>query len=103
MTPANSSASGRPLSTDRHVGRFRQLSNKEDQNSMQSSTSDPNVTTLYAHVVLDRSGSMTACADDAVGGYNTYVRNLPANTRVSLTLFDTGGIDLVRDAVAPTA
>ena len=55
----------------------------------------------YAHVVLDRSGSMQSCAADAVGGYNTYVAQLPATACVSLTLFDCGGIDLVRDAVAP--
>ena len=56
---------------------------------------------LYAHVLLDRTASMAACAADAVGGYNTYVTNLPATACVSLTLFDSGGIDLVRDAVAP--
>jgi hypothetical protein len=56
---------------------------------------------LYAHIVLDRSGSMVSCADDAVGGYNTYVASLPEAARVSLTLFDSGGVDLVRDAVAP--
>jgi hypothetical protein len=58
-------------------------------------------TRLYAHVILDRSGSMAACAGDAIGGYSTYVTKLPANARVSLTLFDSGGIDLVRDAVPP--
>lgn len=61
------------------------------------------ISKLYVHVVLDRSGSMAACATDAVGGYNTYVRNLPATARVSLTLFDSGSIDLVRDAVEPAA
>ena len=58
---------------------------------------------LYAHIVLDRSGSMHSCAADAVGGYNEYLAKLPASARVSLTLFDTGGIDLVRDAVEPVA
>lgn len=60
-------------------------------------------TKLYAHVVLDRSGSMHDCAADAVGGYNAYVTKLPTTARVSLTLFDTGGIDLVRDAVEPAS
>jgi len=58
---------------------------------------------LYVHVVLDRSGSMDTCADDAVGGYNTYVAQLPVTARVSLTLFDSEGIDLVRDALEPAA
>jgi hypothetical protein len=69
---------------------------------MTTNTSAP-PTRLYAHVVLDRSGSMRSCADDAVGGYNSYVAQLPATARVSLTLFDTGGIDLVRDAREPAA
>lgn len=56
---------------------------------------------LYAHVVLDRSGSMHSCVSDAVGGYNAYVAQLPPSTRVSLTLFDSAGIELVRDAVEP--
>lgn len=60
-------------------------------------------TKLYAHVVLDRSGSMQACATDTVGGYNTYVAKLPSTARVSLILFDTGGIDLIRDAVEPAS
>ena len=60
-------------------------------------------TRLYVHVVLDRSGSMDTCADDAVGGYNTYVAQLPVTARVSLTLFDSEGIDLVRDALEPAA
>ena len=58
---------------------------------------------LYVHVVLDRSGSMQTCAADAVGGYNTYVAQLPATARVSLTLFDSEGIDLVCDALEPAA
>ena len=58
---------------------------------------------LYVHVVLDRSGSMDTCAADAVGGYNTYVAQLPVTARVSLTLFDSEGIDLVRDALEPAA
>jgi hypothetical protein len=58
---------------------------------------------LYAHVVLDRSGSMEPCADDAVGGYNAYVAKLPRTSLVSLTLFDSEGIDLIRDGVRPGA
>jgi hypothetical protein len=58
---------------------------------------------LYAHVVLDRSGSMQSCASDTVGGYNAYCESLPGSARVSLTTFDSVSIDLVRDAVTPTA
>jgi len=60
----------------------------------------PDGTRLYAHVVLDRSGSMDACAAEAVGGYNAYVAALPEGARVSLTLFDSDGVDLVRDSEA---
>jgi len=50
-------------------------------------TSTTNETSkLYAHVVLDRSGSMQSCADDAVGSYNAYAAKLPEAARVSLTL-----------------
>ena len=61
----------------------------------------PESSKLYAHVVLDRSGSMQSCASDAVGGYNAYAAKLPETARVSLTLFDSEGVDLIRDAVAP--
>ena len=65
-------------------------------------TSTTNETSkLYAHVVLDRSGSMQSCASDAVGGYNAYAAKLPETARVSLTLFDSEGVDLIRDGVAP--
>lgn len=69
--------------------------------SNKPSTSD--ATKLYAHVVLDRSGSMHSCAAEAVSGYNGYVATLPPGARVSLTLFDTEGIDLVRDGVETAA
>mgnify|MGYP000400654260 CR=1 FL=1 len=56
----------------------------------------------YRHLILiaDRSGSMQSCASDAVGGYNAYAAKLPEAARVSLTLFDSEGVDLIRDAVA---
>ena len=60
-------------------------------------------TRLYAHVVLDRSGSMTCCADDAVGGYNSYVAQLHGTSLGSLTRFDSEGVDLIRDGVTPAA
>lgn len=57
--------------------------------------------TLYAHVILDRSGSMAAHARDTVGGYNKYCEGLPGNARISLTIFDTLGCDLIRDNCNP--
>jgi hypothetical protein len=38
----------------------------------------------YAHVVLERSGSMHSCASDNVSGYNTYVAKLPETARVGM-------------------
>lgn len=71
--------------------------------SSNSTSTTPESSRLYAHVVLDRSGSMNSCASDAVGGYNAYVAKLPETARVSLTLFDSEGVDLIRDAVEPAA
>ena len=69
--------------------------------TIHSANTSAHSTRLYAHVLLDRSASMASCADAAVGGYNSYATKLPVAACVSLTLFDSGGIDLVRDAVAP--
>jgi hypothetical protein len=58
---------------------------------------------LYAHVLLDRSGSMESCRDTTIDAFNEYVNGLAKNpdldTRVSLTTFDTESIDLVFDCV----
>lgn len=58
---------------------------------------------LYAHVVLDRSGSMASCRNSTIDAFNEYLTGLAADntlsSRVSLTIFDTGGIDLIRDNV----
>ena len=58
---------------------------------------------LYVHVLLDRSGSMEECRDKTIGAFNEYVNSLrlqsKAGTRLSLTTFDSDGIDLVHDAV----
>jgi hypothetical protein len=62
---------------------------------------------LYVHILLDRSGSMEQCRDVAIGAFNEYVGSLKAKqglgARVSLTLFDDVGIDLVHDAVGAAA
>lgn len=58
---------------------------------------------LYVHILIDRSGSMESCRDTAIGAFNEYVNSLRANealsARISLTLFDDLGIDLVFDRV----
>jgi uncharacterized protein YegL len=58
---------------------------------------------LYVHILLDRSGSMESCRDTAIGAFNEYVSSLRADdglsARISLTLFDDIGIDLVFDRI----
>lgn len=57
---------------------------------------------LYVHVILDRSGSMEQCRDATIKAFNGYVKELAgsaASTRLSLTIFDSDGIDLVIDTL----
>lgn len=58
---------------------------------------------LYVHILLDRSGSMEACRDTTIKAFNDYIAKLKdawrTPARVSLTLFDSESIDLVRVAV----
>lgn len=60
---------------------------------------------LYAHILLDRSGSMEDCRDTTISAFNEYVNSLRTDTeisaRVSLTLFDDQSIDLVFDRQKP--
>lgn len=62
---------------------------------------------LYAHVLLDRSGSMGPIARQTVDAFNEYVNGLAMtdglDARISLTIFDTEGIDLIRDKVPASA
>ena len=53
------------------------------------------------HVVIDRSGSMTAIKDDAIGGFNEFLNNTRGkqNQRWWVWLFDTLGVDLIHDGV----
>lgn len=56
---------------------------------------------LYAHVVLDRSGSMADGRDATISAFNEYVTGLAADAdlsvRLSLTIFDSQSIDLIID------
>ena len=58
---------------------------------------------LYAHVLLDRSGSMETCRDSTIDAFNEYVNSLAkddkVSSRVSLTTFDSESIDLIADNV----
>lgn len=60
---------------------------------------------LHAHILLDRSGSMEECRDATISAINEYVGTLHADpavsARISLTLFDSEGIDLLHDRAKP--
>lgn len=59
---------------------------------------------IHVGVVLDRSGSMEDCRTDAVGAVNSYLRQVKDDKAmqaiVSLIIFDSQGIDVIRDRVA---
>lgn len=58
---------------------------------------------VHIGIVLDRSGSMEDCRTDAVGAVNSYLRQVredaEMDARVSLIIFDSQGIDTIRDRV----
>jgi len=58
---------------------------------------------LHTCIVLDRSGSMESCRSDAVGAVNSFIRQSKstdaASGRLSLIVFDSGSIDVLRDKV----
>lgn len=60
---------------------------------------------LYAHILLDRSGSMEECRESTISAFNEYVNTLGndanVSARISLTFFDSQGIDLVFDRLKP--
>lgn len=55
---------------------------------------------LYAHILLDRSGSMENCRDTTIDAFNEYVMGLrrsdSVDARVSLTIFDSESIDTLQ-------
>lgn len=57
---------------------------------------------LYAHILLDRSGSMESCRDTTIDAFNEYVMGLrrsdSVDARISLTIFDSDGIDSLAHA-----
>lgn len=59
-------------------------------------------TPLYAHILLDRSGSMQSCRETTIDAFNEYVNGLrvsaDVDARLSLTTFDSVGFDAVQHA-----
>ncbi len=56
---------------------------------------------MNVHVVIDRSGSMQGIRDDAIGGFNTFLKDTKGpGQKWWVWLFDTQGIDLIQDGVA---
>ena len=51
------------------------------------------------YCVLDRSGSMTDCLSDTIGGFNTFLKEQDPDTVLSLTLFDNEIKELYKKAV----
>lgn len=58
---------------------------------------------VHIGIVLDRSGSMEDCRADAIGAVNSYLRQVKEDkdleARISLVIFDSQGIDVIRDRV----
>jgi uncharacterized protein YegL len=56
---------------------------------------------LYAHILLDRSGSMASIRPQTIDAVHEYITGLAAaddvDTNISLTIFDSASIDLIRD------
>ena len=61
-----------------------------------------NKSPLYAHILLDRSGSMESCRDITIDAFNEYVMGLrrsdDVDARLSLTIFDSESIDILQHA-----
>ena len=61
------------------------------------------MTNVHIYFLLDRSGSMSSIAEDVVGGFNSFLaaQNAEATdgTLMTLVQFDTGGFDVLADAV----
>lgn len=57
---------------------------------------------LFSYILLDRSGSMESCRDTTIDAFNEYVMGLrrsdEVDARVTLTIFDSLGIDTLQRA-----
>jgi len=74
-------------------------------NDMPNGDRDPNPQPLYVTLILDESGSMQSCKGAAIAGFNLYVATLrqeSADTRFTLTLFNSGNTE-VRYQASPVS
>jgi hypothetical protein len=57
---------------------------------------------FFAFILLDRSGSMESCRDTTIDAVNEYIMGLrrsdTLDARISLTIFDSSGIDVLQTA-----
>ena len=63
----------------------------EQSNEQRNGFSENQPQPLYVTLILDETGSMQDCKGAAIAGFNHYVATLrqePAETRVTLTLFN---------------
>jgi len=62
---------------------------------------------VHTCIVLDRSGSMENCRTDAIGAVNSFLRqtksDATADSRISLVIFDSQSIDVIRDRLPAEA
>lgn len=74
----------------------------EQQNEQPQTTSE----SLYVTLILDETGSMQSCKGAAIAGFNQYVATLrrePAETRFTLTLFNSSKTEVRYRAVPVSA
>ena len=75
-------------------------------NDQQNGHPDTNPQPLYVTLILDETGSMQSCKAAAIAGFNQYVATLrrePAETRFTLTLFNSGKTEVRYRAVSVSA
>ena len=56
--------------------------------------------TFHVYLLLDKSGSMQSLWGEAIGSINSYVKELPRDTRITLAAFDSQSYDILRDTSA---
>ena len=66
-------------------------------NDEQEGDANDRVQPLYVTLILDETGSMQSCKGAAIAGFNQYIdtlRTAPAETRVTLTLFNSSKTEI---------
>ena len=77
----------------------------EQSNEASNGSSENLPQPLYVTLILDETGSMQDCKGAAIAGFNHYVANLrnePADTRVTLTLFNSKKTEVRYQAIPVT-